>query len=679
MFWYCPYCIASSLRIGPEVRRSLKTAGRRVDGSHDGKLLSGVTELIRASPQHPDCLEAGSHGLRLGTRYPWGSLDKCPRHHSQPTAPLSAHGTTLSPRHHSQPTAPLPAHDTTPSTRHHSQHTTPLPAHDTTPSALLLLFTRRSLRSVSSSGQEVLLLLHGVTTVATVAAVTAEATAVTNAGTGAQVACGSNAQLVTKKNPLDVSIKDVRIFCNSNDIVVSIEASAKFNGMIYPKGLSKNSSCMAEFKDQINPVLYKLPLKSCNTMSTELDDGIEYFNTVVVQPHRKLVTNQGRGYHIRCKYQTQEKTITNAFNVSDFNVSLRGDAFGADGKEDVNGTSFLGTTPLTATAPMPGCYMRIFSGEPSDRLVAENVRIGDPLTMVISLDNQEIYGMRVWLEDDVYGMRIWLGHDREIYGMRVWLEDVVYGMRIWLGHDKEIYGMRVWLEDDVYGMRIWLGHDKEIYEMRVTNCLVRDGLGWGEQMLINDQGCPVDYEILGPFEYSSSKTTAAVRFQAHKFPYTSSVYYQCNVQLCIKNADGCADVPPVCVEGQNLRRRRRDVSLNGDGDLSEVEAEVDEDLTIEVFSGLYVNEEEELPEPDLQGGLNSFDIQKEELEDPDKFCLSPKTFAIGIAIAGLILMIAVIAAILVLISRRRRRKDDSTTGSSIYSGPYTNTAYSHSS
>ena len=51
--------------------------------------------------------------------------------------------------------------------------------------------------------------------------------------------------------------------------------------------------------------------------------------------------------------------------------------------------------------------------------------------------------------------------------------------------------------------------------------------------------CPVDYEILGPFEYSKSKTTAVVRFQAHKFPYTDSVYYQCNVRLCIKNAGGC--------------------------------------------------------------------------------------------------------------------------------------------
>lgn len=54
--------------------------------------------------------------------------------------------------------------------------------------------------------------------------------------------------------------------------------------------------------------------------------------------------------------------------------------------------------------------------------------------------------------------------------------------------------------------------------------------------------CPVETEIMGEFEYSSSKTTALVHFQAHKFPYTSSVYYQCNVRLCIRHAGGCDDV-----------------------------------------------------------------------------------------------------------------------------------------
>jgi len=44
-------------------------------------------------------------------------------------------------------------------------------------------------------------------------------------------------------------------------------------------------------------------------------DGIEYFNTIIVQPHLKLVTHQGRGYHIRCRYQTEERTLQTDFHV----------------------------------------------------------------------------------------------------------------------------------------------------------------------------------------------------------------------------------------------------------------------------------------------------------------------------------------------------------------------------
>lgn len=66
------------------------------------------------------------------------------------------------------------------------------------------------------------------------------------------------------------------------------------------------------------------------------------------------------------------------------------------------------------------------------------------------------------------------------------------------------------------------------------------------------------------------------------------------------------------------------------------------------------------------------------LENPNNICISQRNFAIGIAIAGLVLMLMVIAAFVILLTRRRTKKDVSS-GSSIYSGPYTNTAYSHSS
>merc|ERR1719333_121131 len=384
-------------------------------------------------------------------------------------------------------------------------------------------------------------------------------------------------QTEEEKDSHDI-VLDVGVLCNSEDITLTLTVTTDFfNGMIYPKGLSKNSTCMTEYIQQEGVIKYTLPLRSCNTMSTDVLDGVEYFNTVVVQPHRKLVTNQGRGYHVRCRYQTQEKLLQNDFNVS-----------------------ALGTTPLTATAAMPSSSMRIFYGEPAEGLVAENVKIGDPLALVVSIDDQDIYGMHV------------------------------------------------------------------------TGCSVRDGLGWSDQSLINSEGCPVDEEIMGEFEYSASKTTALVRFQAHKFPYTSSVYYQCNVKLCIKHAGGCDQVPPICENGINLVRRKRDTVVYDERDNV---YDIDEKpQTINVYSGLYVNEAEDLDDDEINDDL-LVDVRA---YDPNTFCISQRSFAIGIAIAGLILMTAGVVAIMILVSKRRR-KNLSTTGSSIYSGPYTNTAYSHSS
>ncbi|XP_024887073.1 uncharacterized protein LOC112464360 [Temnothorax curvispinosus] len=254
--------------------------------------------------------------------------------------------------------------------------------------------------------------------------------------------------------------------------------------------------------------------------------------------------------------------------------------------------------PLQATAPMPGCTMKIFSGDPTQHHVAENVKIGDPLTLVISIDKQEMFGLKI------------------------------------------------------------------------SDCLVRDGLGWGEQRLINDEGCPVDGEIMGQFTYNEDKTEARVNFQAHKFPYTASVYYQCNVRLCVKHGGGCSNTPPLC---NSIARRRRDTA--NEDEVKGVEGLDGTPATIEVYSGLYVNEASDV------GSKSDFsdDVFRERaLDDPNTICISQRSFAIGIAVAGLILMLAVVAAILVLLAKRRH-KSVSTTGSSIYSGPYTNTAYSHSS
>ncbi|XP_015904390.2 cuticlin-1 [Parasteatoda tepidariorum] len=367
-------------------------------------------------------------------------------------------------------------------------------------------------------------------------------------------------------------ISNVDIECNSNNIIVSVTTHDDFNGMIYPKGLSKNSSCLTEYEHAGSKISYKLPLRSCNTMSHDVDEGtLEFFNTVVIQPHQKLVTNQGKGFTVRCRYQNKQSTSVSQ-NPS-------------------------GKTPKLP--PLPNCSMRIYSGRLDNHVVAEHVKIGDYLTLVIGIDKQDFYGLKV------------------------------------------------------------------------TNCIVHDGLSWSEQPLINNEGCPIDEEIMGPLEYSKDLTTAQVTYPAHKFPFTASVYYQCNVKLCLKREGGCDEVPPICDDlGNNVRRRRRkrqsgDVQDRGNlEDLRDVK-----DRSVEVFSGLYVNEADELDdETENPTSLSS--------RSDDEFCVSTRKFAIGIAIAGILLTLAVILLVACIVHRRRRRKGSSTAGSSIYSGPYSNHAYS---
>lgn len=64
----------------------------------------------------------------------------------------------------------------------------------------------------------------------------------------------------------------MQIECASESIIVHIstEGNTDFHGLVYPRGLSKNSSCLQEYRSQPTPITYNLPLRSCNTMPTEL-------------------------------------------------------------------------------------------------------------------------------------------------------------------------------------------------------------------------------------------------------------------------------------------------------------------------------------------------------------------------------------------------------------------------
>ncbi|KAJ8679578.1 hypothetical protein QAD02_015365, partial [Eretmocerus hayati] len=81
------------------------------------------------------------------------------------------------------------------------------------------------------------------------------------------------AQIPPQQSTSMVEISDeVQIECASESIIVHIstKGQSKFHGLVYPRGLSKNSSCLHEYRSQPAPITYSLPLRSCNTMPTEL-------------------------------------------------------------------------------------------------------------------------------------------------------------------------------------------------------------------------------------------------------------------------------------------------------------------------------------------------------------------------------------------------------------------------
>lgn len=63
------------------------------------------------------------------------------------------------------------------------------------------------------------------------------------------------------------------------------------------------------------------------------------------------------------------------------------------------------------------------------------------------------------------------------------------------------------------------------------------------------------------FEYSNNFTRAAVPFPAHKFPHTSSVYYQCNVNLCINNVN-CAPIGDCRANSSHPNPNSQDGTVN---------------------------------------------------------------------------------------------------------------------
>lgn len=119
-----------------------------------------------------------------------------------------------------------------------------------------------------------------------------------------------------------------------------------------------------------------------------------------------MVTDLGRGYHVRCRYKSREAAAaakivpTTDPSVDDTNDDNVDNVLDGDDDDDNKGLldrrdhgRALGQKNRFTSneIPMPACHMKIYAGE----AIAENVKIGDPLTLKIFIDKQARYGLHV--------------------------------------------------------------------------------------------------------------------------------------------------------------------------------------------------------------------------------------------------------------------------------------------
>ena len=68
----------------------------------------------------------------------------------------------------------------------------------------------------------------------------------------------------------DGLVDSFSVECNQQEMVVTLSTMVSFHGMVYPRGLTKQSPCMNEFDVPVGKdFVYRVPLRSCNTMLTD--------------------------------------------------------------------------------------------------------------------------------------------------------------------------------------------------------------------------------------------------------------------------------------------------------------------------------------------------------------------------------------------------------------------------
>lgn len=124
------------------------------------------------------------------------------------------------------------------------------------------------------------------------------------------------------------------------------------------------------------------------------------------------------------------------------------------------------------------------------------------------------------------------------------------------GHDTS----RRLIHGEPYKFRVEISNPDPAFNLYVRNCVAFSNVNNTEVALVDANGCPVDENILEPFDYTNASTSVESTIKSmFKFPESNRVVIQCNVLLCKGSCDYGVD----CDDSYVKRSTGRFYSLFG--------------------------------------------------------------------------------------------------------------------
>ncbi|KHJ44652.1 zona pellucida-like domain protein, partial [Trichuris suis] len=121
---------------------------------------------------------------------------------------------------------------------------------------------------------------------------------------------------------------------------------------------------------------------------------------------------------------------------------------------------------------------------------------------------------------------------------------------------------RIFCRVVIMKVRIFPGNPT-VYDILIKNCNVDDGQGTKVQ-IIDDKGCTTDLRLVSNVQYRAKALSAYTQSSVFKFADKAEVNFQCSIEICLREEDGCERITPPHCSGENENIMAEIPSFSGD-------------------------------------------------------------------------------------------------------------------